>query len=89
MDYSQFLSMQQEVSLLAVILLVFLADLFTCGRLERGEACSLSEANGSTCGCRFRTLFPMVLLVLHTVLNLLPWCCEGCAQACTGKEAFR
>ncbi len=88
MDYSQFLSMQQEVSLLAVILLVFLADLFTCGRLERGEACSLSEANGSTCGCRFRTLFPMVLLVLHTVLNLLPWCCEGCAQACTGKEAF-
>ena len=77
--------MQEEVSLLAVILLVFLADLFTCGRLERGEACALTETGGKTCGCNFRTMFP--LLVLHTALNLLPWCCNGCAELCT-TEAF-
>lgn len=88
MDYSQFLYMQEEVSLLAVILLVFLADLFTCGSLERGEACALSGNGGKTCGCNFRTMFPLVLLVLHTVLNLLPWCCEVGTQVCAGKEAF-
>lgn len=86
MDYSQFLNMQEELSLLAVITLVFLADLFTCGKLERGEACSLEAAGGSgTCGaCCFRTCFPIVLLLAHTLLNLLPCCCETACDAFGG-----
>ena len=30
MDYSQFLNMQAELSLLAVIVILFVADLFMC-----------------------------------------------------------
>lgn len=74
MDYSQFLYMQEELSLLAVILIVFLADLFLCGKAERGEVCA---TDGRCCGCGFslRTLLPVVLMLAHTALNLLP-CCE-------------
>lgn len=73
MDYSQFLFMQEELSLLAVILIVFLADLFLCGKDERGEICP-----EGTCACAsgmsFRTMLPVVLMLIHTAANLLPWC---------------
>ena len=35
MDYTQFLSMTEELSLLAVIVILFLADLFLCGKDEK------------------------------------------------------
>lgn len=86
MDYSQFLYMQEELSLLAVILIVFLADLFLCGKEEKallnndnGEACT-----ACSCGCNLRTQLPVALLLLHTLFNLLPWC----ADATTETAAF-
>ena len=83
MDYSQFLFMQEELSLLAVILIVFLADLFLCGKDERGEICP-----EGTCACAsgmsLRTMLPVVLMLIHTAANLLPWCGS---EACI-TEAF-
>lgn len=81
MDYSQFLYMQEELSLLVVILIVFLADLFLCGKEERLHA--EGACGVSTCGLNVRILLPVVLMVVHTVLNLFP-CCTMAAEV----EAF-
>lgn len=75
MDYTQFLSMQAELSLLAVIMITFLADLFLCGKAERGETCAVA---GRCPVCNVRTCLPILLLLAHTVLNLLP-CCGAAA----------
>ena len=37
MDYSQFLYMHEELSLLAVIVILFMADLFLCSDNKRGK----------------------------------------------------
>ncbi|MDO4930308.1 MAG: NADH-quinone oxidoreductase subunit N [Bacteroidales bacterium] len=84
MDYSQFLYMSEELSLLAVIVIIFLADLFLCGKDEKGIACTTEGGECPACGCNFRTVFPVVLMLIHTVLNLLP-CCGEC---CMGTAAF-
>ena len=59
MDYSQFLYMHEEISLLAVILILFVADLFMCGDKKGGKGV-------------YNTCLPAVLLGLHIVLNFLP-----------------
>ncbi|MGM9687849.1 MAG: NADH-quinone oxidoreductase subunit N [Alloprevotella sp.] len=69
MDYSQFLYMHEELSLLAVILVLFIADLFMCPDKKSGKGV-------------YNTCLPVVLLTVHTALNLLP-CCS--AESC---EAF-
>ena len=67
MDYTQFLSMTEELSLLAVIVILFLADLFLCGKDEKElSACTADGASLSSCGCNFRTAFPVILLLVHT-----------------------
>lgn len=63
MDYSQFLYMQEELSLLAVIIILFVADLFMCPDKKSGKGI-------------YNTCLPAVLLTIHTLLNLLP-CCEN------------
>ncbi len=80
MDYSQFLSMAEELSLLAVIVIVFLADLFLCGKEEKGlgDVCAADNQCAPACGCNLRTLLPVLLLMVHTVINLVPWCAESC-----------
>ena len=59
MDYSQFLYMHEELSLLAVIVILFIADLFMCPDKKSGKGV-------------YNTALPVVLLAIHTVLNLLP-----------------
>ncbi len=61
MDYSQFLYMKEELSLIAVILIIFLADLFLKPekRQEAGQA-------------RFAILLPIVLMIAHTLINIVP-----------------
>ena len=59
MDYSQFLYMHEELSLLAVILILFVADLFMCPDKKSGKGV-------------YNTCFPVVLLAVHTVFNLIP-----------------
>lgn len=69
-DYSQFLNMTEEVSLLAVILILFVYDLFACGKEEKGEGCLVEGNCGEGCGCNFRTLFPVLLMLAQTVYVL-------------------
>ena len=73
MDYTQFLYMGEELTLLAVILLVFIADLLLSPSAKSSEQCdSLSQE--CTCRCRLKvmTRIPVILLAIHTVLHLLP-----------------
>ncbi len=56
--------MSEELSLLAVITILFLADLFMCPDKKSGKGV-------------FNTCLPVVLLGVHTVLNLLPCCSAG------------
>lgn len=79
MDYSQFLYMQEELSLLVVILIVFLADLFFCGKAEKMQECAVSGEGAAACGCKYRSLLPVVLMLLHTLFNLLPCCGDAAA----------
>ncbi len=58
MDYSQFLYMHEELSLLVVILLLFLADLLFCKDSRRGGV--------------YNTPLPVVLLGVMTIFNALP-----------------
>ncbi len=75
MDYSQFLYMGEELSLLAVIVILFVADLFMCSKEERGIA-----AEGAANGHNLATILPVVLMLIHTCLNLLPCCAEGASS---------
>ncbi len=59
MDYSQFLYMHEELSLLAVILILFVADLFFCPDKKSGKGV-------------YNTCLPVVLLTVHTLLNICP-----------------
>ena len=84
MDYSQFLYMTQELSLLAVICLVFLADLFLCGNSEKGVDCSQTcGGKKAFCVCRMKRTLPLILFTIHTILTACP-CCPGVAEAFGG-----
>ncbi len=74
MDYSQFLNMGQELSLLAVIIILFVADLFMCTDRKDGKGV-------------LNTPLPVVLLIVQTVVGILPLVCP-CAGSCGEAEAF-
>ncbi len=59
MDYSQFLYMREELSLLLVILILFIADLFMSNEKTR---------SGS-----FKSSLPIVLMLIHTVAYIIPF----------------
>lgn len=59
MDYSQFLYMREELSLLLVILVLFVADLFMCTDRKSGRGV-------------LNTPLPAILLAIHTVVNCVP-----------------
>ena len=62
MDYSQFLHMREELSLVAVLLLLFLADLFMSPDAHKQK------------GTRpvLNTMLPVILMAIHTAINLVP-----------------
>ena len=62
MDYSQFLHMREELSLVAVLLLLFLADLFMSpdAHKQKGTTPVLN------------TMLPVILMAIHTAINLVP-----------------
>ena len=75
MDYSQFLNMREELSLLLVILLIFIVDLFVSG--EKSRACCLegceAEAGGKSCTRMvWLTRVPIILMIAHTILGMCP-----------------
>lgn len=76
MDYSQFLNMPEELSLMAVILLLFVADLFICKDKTPTEEGIL---HGNKIGN-----IAIVLMIFQVASNFLPTC-MGCTPA---TEAF-
>ena len=75
MDYSQFLYMHAELSLLAVILVLFVADLVMCPDKKSGKGV-------------YNTCLPVVLLTLHTVLNFLPCADSVSCEAFGGMYVY-
>ena len=69
MDYSQFLNMPEELSLMAVILLLFVADLFICKDKTPTEEGIL---HGNKIGN-----IAIVLMIFQVASNFLPTC-MGC-----------
>ncbi len=61
MDYSQFLYMREELSLIAVILIIFIADLFMS-----------PDAHKAGGRARLNTAMPVTVLLIHTLINLVP-----------------
>ena len=61
MDYSQFLVMKEELSLIAVIVILFIADLFMSPDAHKQDGKPV-----------LNTMMPVVLLILHTVITIVP-----------------
>lgn len=61
MDYSQFLHMRDELSLIAVLLILFLADLFMS-----------PDAHKKDGKAQLNTMLPVILMAIHTVINFVP-----------------
>lgn len=61
MDYSQFLYMREELSLIAILLIIFVADLFMS-----------PDAHKLTGKAKLNTLLPVILMTIHTLMNLVP-----------------
>lgn len=61
MDYSQFLLMKEELSLMLVILILFIADLFMSPDAHKN--------NGKPV---LNTMLPVVLLGIHTLITIVP-----------------
>ena len=61
MDYSQFLLMKEELSLIAVIVILFIADLFMS-----------PDAHKNSGKARLNTMLPVILMAIHTAINLIP-----------------
>ncbi|MCK9160142.1 MAG: NADH-quinone oxidoreductase subunit N [Bacteroidaceae bacterium] len=63
MDYSQFLNMKEEISLITVILILFVVDLFIAPE-EKSSCKKYPRGMG--------TLLPVVLLTIQTLINIVP-----------------
>ena len=61
MDYSQFLILKEELSLIAVIVILFVADLFMS-----------PDAHKKDGNPRLNTMLPVVLLTIHTLITIKP-----------------
>jgi len=61
MDYSQFLVMKEELSLVAIIFILVVADLFMS-----------PDAHKTSGKAKLNTMLPVVLLGIHTIIFLVP-----------------
>ena len=61
MDYSQFLLLKEELSLILVIVILFVADLFMS-----------PDAHKNSGKARLNTMLPVILMAIHTAINLIP-----------------
>ena len=61
MDYSQFLYMKEELSLIAVIVILLVADLFMSPDAHKRDG-----------KITLNTILPVALMTIHTLINLVP-----------------
>jgi len=67
--------MHEELSLLAVIVILFVADLFMCPDKKGGKGI-------------YNTCLPVALLAIHSLLNLLPCCGAEATEAFGGMYQY-
>ena len=70
MDYSQFLLLKEELSLILVIVILFVADLFMSPDAHKNDGKPV-----------LNTMLPVVLLTIHTLITIVP---GPVADACGG-----
>ncbi len=61
MDYSQFFVLKEELSLIAVIIILFVADLLFC-----------PDAHKEGKKTHLNTMLPVILLTIHTLITIIP-----------------
>ena len=61
MDYSQFLLLKEELSLILVIVILFVADLFMSPDAHKNDGKPV-----------LNTMLPVVLLTIHTLITIVP-----------------
>ena len=61
MDYSQFLLLKEELSLILVIVILFVADLFMSPDAHKNDGKPV-----------LNTMLPIVLLTIHTLITIVP-----------------
>ena len=76
MDYSQFLNMREELSLIAVLLLLFLADLFMS-----------PDAHKNSGKARLNTMLPVILMAIHTAIGNCYRCIRWYVSLCTDAHS--
>ena len=82
---NQFVCMTEELSLLVVIALVFISDLFLCGNSEKGIDCSQTcGGKNAFCVCRTKRNLPLILLIVHTLYMMCPHLRIGTAESFGG-----
>ena len=61
MDYSQFLLLKEELSLILVIVILFVADLFMSPDAHKNDGKPV-----------LNTMLPVALLTIHTLITIVP-----------------
>ena len=79
MDYSQFLLMKEELSLIAVIVILFIADLFMSPDAHKHDGKPM-----------LNTMLPVALLIVHTLITIVPGpAAERFRRDCTITSRYR
>ena len=78
MDYSQFLLMKEELSLIAVIVILFIADLFMSPDAHKHDGKPM-----------LNTMLPVALLIIHTLITIVPGPAADAFAGCTTTSPYR
>ena len=78
MDYSQFLLMKEELSLIAVIVILFIADLFMSPDAHKHDGKPM-----------LNTMLPVALLIVHTLITIVPVRQPTLSAGCTITSRYR
>ena len=79
MDYSQFLLLKEELSLILVIVILFVADLFMSPDAHKNDGKPV-----------LNTMLPVVLLTIHTLITIVPRSYGRCLlAACTTTSLYK
>lgn len=78
MDYSQFLLMKEELSLIAVIVILFIADLFMSPDAHKNDGKPM-----------LNTMLPVALLIIHTLITIVPGPAADASAGCTTTSPYR
>ena len=78
MDYSQFLLLKEELSLILVIVILFVADLFMSPDAHKNDGKPV-----------LNTMLPVALLTIHTLITSFPVLWQMLSAACITISRYR